>query len=128
MDNLTNVFLFQRVEKRMPFERSGGGEGRGLIGCIGFNGPLRQYFSLYRAVSHRGRKRRERIDESKNVQTTPTRTHRKRSRPLPYYHPNCRTPRHWKFNQGHRTTRPPLHTPGIVGGGGWLVGLGLTAF
>ena len=22
-----------------------------LLGCFGFNGPLRQYFSLYRAVS-----------------------------------------------------------------------------
>ena len=29
-------------------------------------------------------KRRERIDESKNVQTTPTRTYCKRIRPLPY--------------------------------------------
>ena len=43
-----------------------------LVGCFGFNGPLRQYFSLYRAVSHREGDRRERIDESKNVQTTPT--------------------------------------------------------
>ena len=24
---------------------------RMLVGCFGFNGPLRQYFSLYRAVS-----------------------------------------------------------------------------
>ena len=45
-----------------------------LVGCFGFNGPLRQYFSLYRAVSQRQGERRERIDESKNVQTTPTRT------------------------------------------------------
>ena len=29
----------------------------------------------------------------------PTRTHCKRSRPLPYSYPNCRTPRHWKFTQ-----------------------------
>ena len=55
----------------------------------------------------RGRKRRERIDESKTVQTTPTRTYCKCSRPLSYYNPNCRTPRHWKFTQHHRTTRPP---------------------
>ena len=56
---------------------------------FGFNGPLRQYFSLYRAVSQRaGRKRRKRIDERKNVQTTPTRTYCKRNRPLPYYHPD----------------------------------------
>ena len=48
-----------------------------LVG-LGVNGPLRQYFSLYRAVSQkegeRGKKgdeSKERIDESKNVQTTP---------------------------------------------------------
>ena len=39
-----------------------------LVGCLGFHGPLRQYFSLYRAVSQR---EGERIDKSKNVQTTP---------------------------------------------------------
>ena len=70
-----------------------------LVGCFGFNGPLRQYFNL--------RKRRERIDESKNVQTTPSRTYCKCSRPLSYCNPNCRTPRHWKFTKHHRTTRPP---------------------
>ena len=52
------------------------------------NGPLRQYFSLYRAVSQRGRKKREMIDDSKNARTTPTRTHCKRSKPLPYSNPN----------------------------------------
>ena len=77
-----------------------------LVGCFGFNGPLRQYFSLYRAVSQREGETRERIDESKNVQTTPTRTYFKRNRPLPYC--NCRTPRHCKFSQHHRTTRPPF--------------------
>ena len=77
-----------------------------LVGCFGFNGPLRQYCSLYRAVS-KEREKEERIDESKNVQTTPTRTYCKRSRSLPYCNPNCRTPRHRKFTQGHRTTRPP---------------------
>ena len=77
-----------------------------LVG-FGFNGPLRQYFSLYRAVSTRGRKRKERLDESKNVQTTPSRTYCKRSRSLLYCNANCRTPRHWKFTQHHRTTRPP---------------------
>ena len=53
-----------------------------LVGCFGFNGPLRQYFSLYRAVSQRGGERGKRIDESKNVQTTPSRTYCKRNRPL----------------------------------------------
>ena len=58
----------------------------------------------------RGRKRRERIDENKNVQTTPTRTYCKRSRPLRYCNPNFRTPRHWKFTQHHRTNRPSPNT------------------
>ena len=31
----------------------------GLVGCFGFNGPLRQCFSLYRAVSQRMGERRE---------------------------------------------------------------------
>ena len=44
--------------------------------------------------------------KSKNVQTTPNRTYCKRSWLLPYYHSNYRTPRHWKFTQDHRTTRP----------------------
>ena len=80
-----------------------------LVGCFGFNGPLRQYFSLYRAVSQRegerGEKGQSRVKMSKQA---PTRTYCKRRRPLPYYHPNCRTPRHWKFTQDHRTTRPTL--------------------
>ena len=78
-----------------------------LVGCFGFDGPLRQYFSLYRAVSQREGERGERIDESKNVQTTPTRTYCKRNRPLPYCNQNCRMPQHWKVTQHHRTTRPP---------------------
>ena len=31
----------------------------GWLVVLGFNGPLRQYFSLYRAVSKRGRKKRK---------------------------------------------------------------------
>ena len=42
-----------------------------LVGCFGFTGTFRQYFSPYRAVSERGRKRREKIEEIKNVQTPP---------------------------------------------------------
>ena len=30
-----------------------------LVGCFGFNGPLRQYFSLYRAISQREGERKE---------------------------------------------------------------------
>ena len=45
-----------------------------LMDCFGLNGSLRQYFSLCRAVSQRGGERREMIDESENVETTPTAT------------------------------------------------------
>ena len=79
-----------------------------LVGCFGFNGPLRQYFSLYRAVSQREGEGRERIDESKNVQTTPTRTYCKRNRPLPYCNPNCRTPGTGSLPS---TIAPPDHPP-----------------
>ena len=48
----------------------------------------RPFETVFQSISgrlpKRGRKRRERTDESKNVQTTPTRTYCKRSRPLPY--------------------------------------------
>ena len=44
-------------------------------------GPLRQYFSLYRAVSQRGRKKREKIDERQKSPNNPTRTYCKRSGP-----------------------------------------------
>ena len=30
-----------------------------LVGCLGFNGPLRQYFSLYRTISQREGERGE---------------------------------------------------------------------
>ena len=30
-----------------------------LVGCLGLNGPLRQYFSLYRAISQREGERKE---------------------------------------------------------------------
>ena len=44
-------------------ERGGGGgwcqEGSWLDGCFGLNGPLRQYFSLFRAVSQREGERKE---------------------------------------------------------------------
>ena len=104
-------------------------EGIWLVGCFGFNGPLRQYFSLYQAVSQReGERGEKRIDESKNVQTTPTRTYYKCSKPLSYCYPNCRTPRHWKFTQHHRTTHPggDNHCQFSDTPNAWLVVLGLT--
>ena len=42
-----------------------------VVGCSGCNGPLRHFFqSISDRLSERGRKRREKIEESKNVQTT----------------------------------------------------------
>ena len=36
-----------------------GADGGWMIGCIWFNGPFKQYFSLYRAVSQREGERGE---------------------------------------------------------------------
>ena len=45
--------------------------------------------SVYIGPSPREREKEKRSDRwEKNVQTTPTRTYRKRNRPLPYYNPN----------------------------------------
>ena len=60
---------------------------RWLVGCFLFNGPLRQYFSLYLAVSQRKGERKENRRERK-CPNNPIRTYCKRSRPLPYYNPN----------------------------------------
>ena len=47
-----------------------------LVGCLGFNGPLRQYFSLSRAVSQREGERAEkgqtRVKMSKQPPPVPT--------------------------------------------------------
>ena len=56
-----------------------------LAGCFGFNGSLKQYLSLYRAVSQIERK--EIIVGEKNVQITTI--YCKHNRPLFYYYPNA---------------------------------------
>ena len=52
------------------------GFGIWLVGCFGFNGPLRHYFSLYRAVSQRegerGKKGKMRVKMSKQPPPAPT--------------------------------------------------------
>ena len=54
-----------------------------LVGCFGFNGPLRQYFSLYRAVSQREGERKEKIKmREKMSKHPPTRTYCKCNRPF----------------------------------------------
>ena len=42
-----------------------------LVGWLWFNGPLRQYFSLYRAVCQRGRKKREMMARDKMSKQPP---------------------------------------------------------
>ena len=59
-----------------------------LVGCCGLNGPLRQYFILYRAVSQREGERKRNDRREKKFQTTPIRTYCKHRRPLPYNGPN----------------------------------------
>ena len=46
--------IFTVVSVNLPWKHEGW-----LVGCFGFNGPLRQYFSLYRAVSQREGERGE---------------------------------------------------------------------
>ena len=58
--NLTEQFFFlinnRLLKNRFQILDEWLTESPGLVGrlvCLGFNGPLRQYFSLYRAVSQR---------------------------------------------------------------------------
>ena len=44
-----------------------------LVGCLGFNSPLRQYFSLYRAVSQRDGERNGRREKKMSKQPPPAR-------------------------------------------------------
>ena len=54
-----SVFTFFSVAQPQKFERKSLGKQRAvpsdwLVGCFELNDPLRQYFSLYRAVSQSG--------------------------------------------------------------------------
>ena len=59
-----------KYKEALPFLKSW------LVGCFGFNGPLRQYFSLYQAVSQREEereaKRQRRVKMSKQPPPAPT--------------------------------------------------------
>ena len=80
----------------------------GWLVVLGLNDPLRQYFSLYRVVSQREGEREEkgqmRVKMSKQPPPAPT---ARAVGPCPTLIQTSRTPRHWKFTQDHRTTRPP---------------------
>ena len=71
---------------------------------LGFNGPLRQYFSLYQAVPQR---EGEMTEERKQMSKYPTRPVCKPVGPCPTLIQISWTPRQRKFTQHHRTTRPP---------------------
>ena len=58
-----------------------------LVGCFGLNVET-IFQSISGRLLKRGRKKREMIDERNLVQTTPTHTNWKRSKPLPYSNPN----------------------------------------
>ena len=62
--------------------------------------------SVYIGPSPR-QEEKEMIDEKKNVQTTPPAPTASAAGPCPTLIQISRTPRHWKFTQHHRTTRPP---------------------
>ena len=62
-----------------------------LVGCFGFYGPLRQYFSLYRAVSHR--QKRAKIEKKCPNKPPPAPT-ASAIGPCPTIIQTSRTPRH----------------------------------
>ena len=86
-----------------------------MVGCFDFSGPLRQYFSLYRAVSQRGR-RRERIDERKMSKQSPSEPTASTSGQCPTIIQSSRTPRHWKFYQApsHHPTTPKIYNMTVM--------------
>ena len=57
-----------------------------LVVCQGINGPLRQYFRLYRVVFQREEEKRHNREKGKKSKPSPT--YCKHSRPLLDYNPN----------------------------------------
>ena len=75
-----------------------------LVCFFGFNGPLRQYFSLYRAVSQTVGESGEKIHESKNIQTPASTA--SAVGPWPTISQTRKTPRDWKCKLPHHRTTP----------------------
>ena len=76
------------------------------VGCFGLNGPLRQYFRLYRAVSQREGERKEKWQtREKMSKLPPPAPAASAKRHCPTIIQFRRTPRHLKFT--HPTT--PFH-------------------
>ena len=77
-----------------------------LVGWFGFNGPLRQYFNLYRAVSQREGVRKENDRRGKNVQTIQPAPAASAVGPCPTVIKIVGRPGTGSL-QHHRPTRPP---------------------
>ena len=78
-----------------------------LVGLLWAKRPFETVFqSISDRLSERGRKKRETIDERKNVQTPPPAPSASAVGPCPTLIQISRTPWHWKFTQNHRITRP----------------------
>ena len=111
--------LFIEHKSNIQFQSNNLGKGLQTYSDVGcflfylffFFLAYRPFETVFQSISgrlpKRGRKRRERIDESKNVQTTPPAPTARAVGPCPTVIQTSRTPRHWKFTQDHRTTRPP---------------------
>ena len=79
-----------------------------LVGCSGFNDPLRQYFSPHRAVSQReGERKEKRYMREKMSKQPPFAPIASAIGPFPTIIQISKTPRHGKLTQHLRTTRPP---------------------
>ena len=65
-----------------------------VSGLFGFNGPLRQYFSLYGAVLQREGERKKMIDERKKSKQQPPAPTESTVGPCPTIIQISRTPRH----------------------------------
>ena len=78
-----------------------------LVGWFEFNSPLRQYFSLYWAISQRSRQKRDMIDEWKKSKQPPPAPAASAVGTCPMVIQISMTPRPWKFNQHHHTTHHP---------------------
>ena len=59
-----------------------------LVGWLRFNGPLRQYFSLYRPSPREREKEKRKDRRQKNVQTTPLAPTANAAGPCPTIKPN----------------------------------------
>ena len=108
--NFMTILLLILFIHAMPYLLIRTGSVRFWLVVLGLNGPLIQYFSLFRAVSQREGERKEKREtrREKKMSKQPPSAHTASTvGPCPTIIQISRTPGHWKFTQHHRTTRPP---------------------